>query len=182
VSRRGRLLLLLLSLPLLALAAAQLVGALLPHEHRVASRAVYAQPPDSVWTAVSDFARLPSWRPDVKRTERLADRDGHPVWLEVGINGEVPYEVLTFEPPRVLVVRTADPGLPFRGRWRYRVEPDPGGCALEITEWGEIRGGMYRFLARFAFGYHSKVDGVLRTLGTRFGEMTVPQHVPPGAE
>jgi len=177
--RRKRLLLLVLSLPVLVLAAVNLVGALLPHEHVVASRAAYPVSPDSVWKAISDFAGSPAWRPDLQRVDRLPDRDGHPVWLEVGMTGEVPYEVLAFDPPHTLTVRTADPGLPFRGRWHYQVDPMPAGCTLTITEWGEIHGGMYRFLARFAFGYASKVDGVLRALGNRFGVAVTPEHVNP---
>lgn len=182
MSRRKRVLLVILALPLLALATANLVGFFLPREHTVASQAFYPQPPDSVWSAISDFANEAGWRPDLKRTERLEDRDGHPVWLEVGLTDQVPYEILVSEPPHRLVMQTADPDLPFRGRWRYRVDPAPGGSRLEIREWGELHGAMYRFLARFAFGYHSKVDGILRALGSRWGETTTPEHVPPGNE
>lgn len=48
-------------------------------------------------------------------------------WRETGRDGTITYEVDAAEPPRRLVIRIADPKLPFGGTWTYVLEPDGGG-------------------------------------------------------
>jgi len=71
------------------------------------------------------------------------------------------------EPPRVLVARIADPKLPFGGTWTYEITPDAGGSRLTITENGEIYNPLFRFMARFIFGYEGTIQSYLSSLEKR---------------
>lgn len=173
-----RWLVLVMGLPVVLIAVLITVGLFLPRDHAVASRARFAASPDSVWAVISDLGNAASWRPDVKRMERLPDRNGHAAWLEVGQTGSLPYEVVEWDPPRRLAVRIDDPSLPFGGTWTYTIEPAGGGTDFTIVERGTIRNALFRALARFVFGYHSTLDGYLRALGTRLGEEPTPEHEP----
>lgn len=178
MSRRPmRWLVLIMGLPVLAIALLMTVGFFLPRDHTAASSARFTAPPDSIWAVISDFERVPSWRRDVKRMERLPDRDGHAVWLEVGQTGSLPYEVVEWTPPVRLVLRIDDASLPFSGTWTYSIEPDREGTLLTVVERGTIRNALFRALARFVFGHHSTLDGTLRALGARLGEETTPRHL-----
>ncbi len=149
-----------------------LVGALLPRGHTASRTGQFRQPPDSVWRVITDFASAPAWRPDVRAVERLPDRDGHAVWQETDKHGQrLPLEVLEFVPPRRLVMRIADPKLPFGGTWTYEIGPAAGdeGSTLTITEDGEIYNPIFRFVARFIFGYTATMESYLRALARRFG-------------
>ena len=148
-----------------------IIGLLLPKGH-VASRTVrLRQPPEAVWKAITDYEAFPSWRADVKRVERLPDRNGHPVWREIDKRGHaLPLEMVEATAPRRLVLRIADPKLPFGGVWTYEIAPADGGSAITITESGEIYNPVFRFLARFVFGYHATMDQYLKSLGKKFGE------------
>lgn len=151
------------------------VGALLPRAHTASRTGQFRQPPDSVWRAITDFAAAPSWRPDVRAVERLPDRDGHAVWQETDKHGQrLPLEILEFVPPRRLVMRIADPKLPFGGTWTYEISTAAGGgegsSTLRITEDGEIYNPIFRFVARFILGHTATMNGYLRALGRRFGE------------
>lgn len=172
-----RWLVLVMGLPVLFIAALMTAGFFLPRDHEAVSSARFAAPPDSVWAVISDLERVPSWRPDVTRMERLPDRNGHAVWLEVGQTGSLPYEVVEWVPSTRLALRIDDPGLPFSGSWVYSIEADRDGSLLTVVERGAIKNALFRSLARFVFGYHSTLDVYLRALGTRLGEETTPQHV-----
>jgi uncharacterized protein YndB with AHSA1/START domain len=174
--------LILLGLPVLALALAIGVGLVLPEAHEVTSRARYSRSPDSLWADVSDPARAATWRPDIQRVEILPDRDGRAVWREVGPTGELTYERVEFEPPRRMAVQIAEPDLPFSGLWIYEVSPVEGGAVLTLTERGEVYNPLFRFMARYLFGYHSTLDSYLTALGAKYGEETVPRHDPEGTE
>lgn len=154
---------------LIALVAA--IGAFVPRTH-VATRSMrLAQPPDSVWSALTDFERHPSWRTSLKAIERAPDREGHPVWVETDArNGRLPIEYVEMVPPTRLVGRIADSDLPFGGTWTYEVEPADGGIRVRITERGEISNVFFRFMARFVFGYTATMEAYLRALAGRFGE------------
>ena len=56
-----------------------LAGSLLPRQHVAARSARFRTPADSLWSALTDFAALPAWAPELTRVERLADHNGHPV-------------------------------------------------------------------------------------------------------
>src|SRR5271169_6105539 len=58
-------------------AIAVIVGARLPLDHVATVRAHYRQPPDSIYHVLVDVAAFPAWRHDVKKVERLPDRNGH---------------------------------------------------------------------------------------------------------
>ncbi len=167
---------LVMGLPVLLIAMLITAGFFLPRDHAAVSSARFAASPDSVWAVISDLEHVPSWRPDVTRMERLPDRNGRAVWLEVGQTGSLPYEVVEWLPPVRLALRVDDPGLPFNGSWTYSIEPDREGTLLTVVERGTIKNALFRALARFVFGYHSMLDGYLRALGTRLGEETAPRH------
>jgi uncharacterized protein YndB with AHSA1/START domain len=155
-------------------AVVTLGGALLPRQHVASRRARFRAPADTLWRTLTDFARLPDWAPEMVRVERMEDIDGHPVWLHIGRRWRAPMEVMEFVPPRRLVLRIADPKLPFAGTWTYEVAEAPDGTTVTITENGEIGNPAMRFLSRFVFGQTSTMDAYLKALGRRHGETVTP--------
>jgi len=76
-------------------------------------------------------------------------------------------------PARAAIPTYADAlaGLPFGGGWTFEIASLPGGGAeLRVTEDGEIYNAIFRFLARFLFGYTGSIETCLRDLGAKFGE------------
>jgi hypothetical protein len=63
------------------------VGAMMPRTHTATRSAHYGVAPEAVWALISDFPGHLSWRPGLRATRRLEDRDGHPVWNQVGAWG-----------------------------------------------------------------------------------------------
>src|SRR5687768_2428743 len=110
--------LVVLGVVLLVLAVA-LVGVALPQNH-VASRTVsVSRPMSDVWSAINDVEAYPTWRPSVTRVEVLS-RDPKR-WREVGGGDALTLEVVEAQMPSRVVVRIADPNLPFGGRWVYEL-------------------------------------------------------------
>jgi uncharacterized protein YndB with AHSA1/START domain len=151
------------------------IGATLPKAHVTSRSATFRQTPEAVFGAITDFANAASWRPDLRRVELLEGPSGLPHFREHGEHGAIVMEVTELAPPRRLVVRIADPGLPFGGRWIYEVEPAAEGARLTITEEGEVYNPVFRFLSRFVFGHHKTLEGYLRALGGKFGETVTPR-------
>ncbi|HZE89354.1 MAG TPA: SRPBCC family protein [Verrucomicrobiae bacterium] len=154
-------------------------GLALPKGHRAACSARYRRPPAEVWAVIADFGAGASWRADLKSVERGPDRNGHPVWIEVGRNGRIPLEIEEADRGRRIVTRIADDSLPFGGTWTFELRGTDGGTTLTITEDGEIRNAVFRTMARFVFGYHATMEGYLEALGRRLGETVAPARVEP---
>ncbi len=148
-----------------------LVSALLPKEHRATASITLRQPPDSVWGVIRDLAGYPDWSADLQSTERVADPGGREVWRQRDRRGqELPVEVVESESPHRLVTRITDASLPFSGTWTIQVQEAPGGSRVTLTEAGEIRSPLFRFMARFVFGYYGTIESFLGALSRRFGE------------
>lgn len=149
------------------LALAALIGSRLGQSHRASVATTFPVAADVVWTAITNVEAFPSWRAGVKRIERLPDRNGLPAWVEEGRSGKMTLAIERMERPRILVTRIADPNLPFGGTWTYEIVPDDSGSRLTITENGEIYNPIFRFMARFIFGYEGTIRSYMSSLEKR---------------
>ena len=147
--------------------AVLLVGLLLPEKHRASRQATLRASPEAVWALINDIEAFPSWRSDIRTVQRLPDRDGRPVWVEEGISGRITLAVERSDAPRLLVLRIADPDLPFGGTWTYEIAPAANSSTLTITEDGEIYNPLFRVMARFVFGYEGTLVAYLKAADAR---------------
>ncbi|MCU1236821.1 MAG: hypothetical protein JWP63_4788 [Candidatus Solibacter sp.] len=154
----------------LVVAIMAVVGAMLPRGHRATRQAHYRQKPEAIYFTLAGPV---DWRTDVKAFGTLPDRDGRKQWWEQDSHGKkVTYELVEDKMPSRRVVRIADQGLPFGGTWTFDIAPAPEGSVVRITEDGEVYNVIFRFMARYFFGYYASIEGYLRDLGRRFGEFT----------
>lgn len=147
-----------------------IAGSLIPKGHTATRSTVIGIPPDVLWQALTDCSAFPQWRSDVKAVEILPDRDGHKVWREDGKNGKITLETIESIPPRRLVLKIADPDLPFGGTWTYLIESSATGSRITITEDGEIYNPIFRFMGRIFFSQTATIESYLTSLGKKFGE------------
>jgi hypothetical protein len=150
-------------------AVAALVGVFLPRGHRASRTVVYKAPPEAVFAAISDVARFPEWRSDVKKVQILSDDGGLTRFLEVGKHGAVIYKVEVREPASRLVTRIDDPSQPFGGTWTHVVRPVAGGAELTITEDGEIYNPIFRVMSKLVFSPYATIDTYQADLRKRLG-------------
>lgn len=141
-----------------------LVGARLPVAHSVTRTITLALAPDALYARLSDVDRYQEWRTDLKRLERLPDRQGMPAWIEHTSSGRLPLAFEHMDRPSQLVARITDPSLPFGGTWTYRIAPGQAGSQLSITEDGAVYNVIFRFLSRFVFGHTATIDRFITQL------------------
>jgi uncharacterized protein YndB with AHSA1/START domain len=154
-----------------------IIGLFVSREHRATSTITLRQPADSIWKVIRDIGGTPAWFSAMEKAERLPDRNGHEVWREKMSGFDVPMIVLESSPSRKLVTQI-DPKAraAFGGTWTYELAPDSGGTRVSVTETGWIGNPVFRFMARFLFGYYGSLDKYLRALAKRFGEKAEPVH------
>lgn len=154
-----------------------LIGAFVPRDHRATSTVTLHQPPDRVWMVVRDLGGVPTWWPEIKESVRQPDRNGQEVWRQKMSGWDVPLIVIESTPGRRLVTQIdTSAGGAFGGTWTYELVPDSAGTRISVTEAGWIGNPIFRFLSRFVFGYYGSLDGYLKALGKRFGEVVQPAH------
>jgi uncharacterized protein YndB with AHSA1/START domain len=143
-----------MSLPLYVLGAILVFGLMvvsigyaLPQGHVATVEALVSAPPERVFARISDPATYREWRKDLKNVEVL---NAQPLtWRETTGRDTITFEVVERRPPERLVVRIADPDLPFGGTWTYELRPEGTGTTLVITERGEVYNPVFRFVSRF---------------------------------
>lgn len=159
----------------LLLVVVLVIGWLLPEKHRAQSQATFNAPPEAVWELITNVEAFPSWRSDVKTVQRLPDREGRTVWVEEGSSGRITLAVEKSEAPRLLVLRIADPDLPFGGTWTYEIAPAANGSTLAIIEDGAIYNLLFRVMARFVFGYEGTIAAYLKAADARLTRSSAPR-------
>jgi uncharacterized protein YndB with AHSA1/START domain len=167
---------------LLFVGIAAVIGMALPHGHVAARTVTVKQTPEQVFAIISDVEKMPTWRTDITRVEILPFEHGRAMFREHG-SDVVTYSVEASEPPRRRVVRIADANLPYAGTWTYDVMPAGSAAApitqITITERGEVRNPLFRFIARFMFSHHATIDAYLVALGRKLGESVTPEDAAP---
>ena len=146
------------------------IGAILPLRHHAARRARFKVAPDALYAVL---AGPPDWRTGVKSFGALPDADGRPRWWEEDTHRQkITFELVEARPAERLKVKIAEPGLPFGGAWTFDIVPLPAGAGSQLTiaEDGEIYNPIFRFMARFVFGYHRSLEQYLHDLGAKFGQ------------
>lgn len=147
------------------------VGSLLPKQHHATRSARFHQPPEVIWAALTNYQDFPSWRSNVKRVETLQSTNQLPAWREFDSHGSsLPMQMVESDAPRRLVTQIADPNLPFGGTWTTVITQVEGGSEVRITEDGEVRNPVFRFMPRLVLGLTATMDTYLRGLGHKFGE------------
>jgi hypothetical protein len=143
-----------MSLPLYVLGAILVFGLMvvsigyaLPQGHIATVEALVSAPPERVFARISDPATYREWRKDLTNVEVL---NAQPLtWRETTGRDTITFEVVERRAPERLVVRIADPDLPFGGTWTYELQPEGTGTKLVITERGEVYNPVFRFVSRF---------------------------------
>ncbi|HEY2016437.1 MAG TPA: SRPBCC family protein [Bryobacteraceae bacterium] len=149
------------------------VGAMLPRRHHATRKARFQVSPEALYAVI---AGPPDWRTGVKSFGVLPEQDGRKRWWEEDSHRQkITYELVEDHPPRRLAVRIADRGLPFGGTWTFEIAPAAGGSDLRIHEDGEIYNVIFRFMARFFFGYTASIEGYLRDLAVKFNQSVTPE-------
>ncbi len=151
------------------------IGALLAPDHQASRRAVIPRPPAEVWARITDFAAATSWRSDLSG---LDVEPGTPVtFVEHTDQGKVRMQVVELEPARRMVVRIADPALPFSGSWTFELVARDDGTELTITERGAIANPIFRLLSKLFFDPGATAQRYLVDLGKSFGATVRPEAV-----
>jgi uncharacterized protein YndB with AHSA1/START domain len=146
------------------------VGALLPSGHEVGKAAEFRAAPAAVYAIISDFARYPEWRTGVTRVD-LAEEPGQSLLVtESGADGVIPYRLEVRQPPSKLVLRIADPELPFAGTWTFEIFPNDSGSEVVLTERGEIKNPFFRVISKVLFSPTATIDTYLADLRKKLGE------------
>lgn len=156
-----------------------IVGMLLPREHSASSRITLRQPAEAIWLVISDPEGVPSWWPEVARSERLPESaNGRPRVQQTTKRGDTMIlEVEQSEPPtRLRTLIVTGPGDPFGGTWTYQLAPTDSGTTLTITEDGWVSNPIFRVIMQ-AMGTHQTLDSYLAALALRLGEPSTPVHV-----
>jgi len=143
---------------------AAIVGLLLPKGHRASRTVTLAATPERVFAIVTDFGRYPSWRSDVRRVTVDGSGGLRTLVREENTSGTIPYRVEVFDAPSRLVMRIADPSLPFGGTWTYELSPSAGGTTLTLTEDGEVYNPLFRVMQKFFFSPYKTIDTFLANL------------------
>lgn len=155
-----------------------IIGAMLPRDHVATMSATIAAPPGQVFAALSDVAAYPSWRGDVQKVDVLS---ATPLsWREHGKQGAMTYATEAFDPPRQMIARIQDKGMPFGGAWEYQVvaaNGDPTKSVVTITERGWVSNPIFRFVSKFVMGHYGTLDTYLKALGKKFGTEVFPARV-----
>jgi uncharacterized protein YndB with AHSA1/START domain len=149
--------------------AVTVIGWLLPVNHEASQTATFAAPPERVFDLISRVDAYNTWWSAISKVEMLSPENGRTRFRQHDSTGTIVMEVTEAAPPARFVTRIADPNQPFGGTWTWEISPEGSGSRLTITERGEIYNPLFRFMARFVFGYTSTMESCLAALATRLG-------------
>lgn len=139
------------------------LGAMTPANHSVEASRKIAAPPERVAARIRDVAAYPDWRPGVGVEDLTAGADAIS-YVETAEGDRIAYRLTEPEPGARFVATITDETLPFGGAWTISIEPAGAGARVHIREDGVVRDVLYRFFARYVFGYTSTMEQYLDSL------------------
>ncbi|TGK12137.1 polyketide cyclase/dehydrase and lipid transport [Leptospira fletcheri] len=138
------------------------IGFGLPKEHEAEGEREIPAPIEEVFAVIRNPEEYPRWRSGV----RSVLKESETIWLEKDSHGHhVRYCFESEDRPSSLVVKILSEGLPYEGVWDYHfLKLGPHLTRVRIRERGKIWNPIFRFLARFFFGYTGTIHQILKEL------------------
>jgi uncharacterized protein YndB with AHSA1/START domain len=143
-----------------------IVGSQMPREHRAQRSVTLKASRAQVWSAITDYAAIPSWWPMVTsiRVEKLADGT-ELTWTTDSHGNEVPYRTSESRVNERLVRVIASDQLAFGGTWTFDLaDAAAGATQLTITEDGYVNPPIFRAMAKWFFGLDTTMRDYLANL------------------
>jgi hypothetical protein len=113
------------------------------------------QSPEAVFDAIADVKSAASWRDGMTSSVFLNSAiDGAPRFRQTDRNGTITYRIEESKRPNRFVTRIDDQSLPFGGTWTISITANGDATNVEVVEDGEVRSSLFRFVARYVFGYY----------------------------
>jgi uncharacterized protein YndB with AHSA1/START domain len=162
----------LVGLVVLCTVGVMIYGATQPEEHKFTRSMQIAQPPEKLFETLVDFAAHPSWTPNLRSIEKLADREGKAVWRCVQDDVTMIMTVQESAPPKTLVLHFLDEKQIADITWEISLGTITGGSLVSLKERGRIHGAFFRGMNRL-FGGTQYADRFLYNLAKKFGENAV---------
>ena len=148
-----------------------LFGMTLPVHHTATRKVRLRQTPQAIFDVL---AGPPVWRTSLESVEDLPAVNGRPRWKEIDKRGNgITFELVEATRPLRRVTRIVDDNLPFGGSWTLEIAPSAGGSTVSITEHGEVRNPIFRFMSKFILGHYQSIDQYLGDLAKRFDETLI---------
>jgi uncharacterized protein YndB with AHSA1/START domain len=154
-----------------------IVGSLVPRDHVARMTIDLSSPPDRVWGFISDVGQTKAWRSDISKVVITPNPGGPLRFTETTSNGDVPFELVSQDPPRRQVVRVIDDDQPFGGTWTWELAPTPAGTRLTLTEAGFVKNAFFRALGLIFFSPYDTLNGYLKSLAKALGDSAEPRRV-----
>jgi hypothetical protein len=146
------------------------IGKGLDPKHVVTASLHVNRTPAEVHALVADLEAWPTWCRNVQKVEKLPDRDGHPmVRMHMGRNRMVLKVTVNHAPTR-FAMTIDDESKFFAGVWEYHMNAEVNGTRLKLTEHGEVRPALPRFMLKYLVDPSKYLKSHLRDVATRFGE------------
>lgn len=130
-----------------------LIGRGLPEKHTSRLTVVLPAARPAVWAAITDYAKMSEWWPDVKGI-RLETRPNGEVWTwnKDSRGQEIAFRTQSEKAPARLVREIVGNDLPFGGTWTFELAEEGGRTRLTLTEDGFIKPPLFRVIAQYFIG------------------------------
>lgn len=147
------LLVIVAGLLLVAFGVLGVLGSRLPETHTSTVTLEVPQARQVVFTLLERVEDMPSWVPSITKVERLADKNGLPVFRQhMGRNSFVT-ETAVHEPMRRIQRDITDDLGPFSGSWDHVLdEAGPGRTKVTLTEVGRVKSPVPRAIMHYFMG------------------------------
>jgi hypothetical protein len=144
-------------------------GATLPLNHVVSVTGEVPASQEKVFALITNVAKGPDWRPEIKYVTVLDPDKGRDHWVEHLDHNQF----MTFLATRTVApirrdVQLDDPQAPYGGTWTYELSPgsSPATTTLRITEAGFIKPPIYRFIMAHVMGPTRNLDIYMKDIQT----------------
>lgn len=140
-----------------------IIGRSLPERHTAKISVVLPAFRPAVWAAITDYAGMPAWWPDVKGI-RLETRPNGEVWTwnKDARGQEIAFRTKEESAPAHLVREIMGDGLPFGGTWTFDLAARGERTEMTITEDGFIKPPLFRAIAQYFIG----LDRTMKSFAT----------------